>query len=372
LGSFADGSKKQGVFERQLAMEHLKNPYLFDDDTAQKILSGKDKVWNDGDVIKDASQVVRGVDPLKADAAFDKDVASPILKNSQWQDFKGKNDVIAGKQGQWLYQRRGTPLMGDNGALEHAMAYASANNDFQKTLNDRYPQIVGNDKQSTLGLRVLKYMHDRGYANGFSEESKPEFKEGRNEQLTPGERLASYHWNLEHNPDGSPKYGTAATSNSPTYRQDIVKTALSGNLSKLSEIKQKVDADPSFDHSGKGLQIYKRSDGTIGIAIPDKKVYDSKANDGDGGWVTKTPGRIVHINPKEVGSDAKLNEVINEITGEKVDISALETPGGKKHVQGSGQTYQNITKAKDSNGNIVTLGLKNGKWFNTETNQQIQ
>jgi len=38
----------------------------------------------------------------------------------------------------------------------------------------------------------------------------------------------------------------------------------------------------------------------------------------------------------------------------------------------SSANYTNVTKAKDKSGNVVTLGIKNGKWYNTETNEEIK
>jgi len=254
LGSFSEGSKKQGIFERQLAMEHLKNPYLYDDDTAQKILAGKDKVWNDNGVIKDASQVVRGVDPSKVDAEFQKNLKN-WANTQKWQDVK-KDDVVAGNKGQWTYQQRGIPLTGDNGLLEDTMNFATSNKDFQKYLHDTYPNIQGNDDPSTLSLRAAKYLHDKGYGNGYSEQKDNKFNRAKNEELTPGERLSAYHWSLEHNKDGSPKYGaggqnaTAITaenvrnSTDPKVFVPLIKSALPQSRLKNGDVSITTDIDP--------------------------------------------------------------------------------------------------------------------------------
>jgi len=34
--------------------------------------------------------------------------------------------------------------------------------------------------------------------------------------------------------------------------------------------------------------------------------------------------------------------------------------------------YSNITKAKDASGNVIEMGVKGGKWYNTATGKEIQ
>jgi len=335
LGSFATGSKKQGIFERQLAMEHLKNPYLYDDDTAQKILAGKDKVWNDQGIINDPSQVVRGVNPDKVDADYDKHKAS-LIKDAQWQDFKGKSDTVAGKRGQWLYQQRGVPLHGDNGALESTLAFASSNKDFQKSLQDRYPQIQGNDPQSTLALRTVKYMQDRGDANGFVEHSKPEFKEAQ----APVRPSYLEQWNMAHN-GGNPNSPSKSQTNTPLYRQAWVSDILNGDENARKMVAAKISADPTYSGTLEtGVGSKENTKGQLLFDVPAKIKYDAQGN-----VVETIPKHRVWIDPKDPNSKVKLNELLNETTGEKVDISALQTPGGKKHVGASPQQYQIKGKA---------------------------
>lgn len=347
LREFTTGSKKQGILERQLAMEHLKNPYLYDDDTAQKILSGKDKVWNDPNIVSDPSQVVRGVNPDKVDEDYEKHKAA-IMKDAKWQDFKGKADVIAGKRGQWLYQQRGVPLHGDNGALESTLAFASSNKDFQKSLHDRYPQIQGNDPQSTLALRTLKYMHDRGDVNGFVQQSKPEFKEAQ----APVRPSYLELWNMEHN-GGNPNSPSKSQTNTPLYRQAWVQDILSGDENARKLVAAKISADPTYNGTLEtGVGSKENTKGQILFDVPAKIKYDPQGN-----VVETIPKHRVWIDPKDPNSKVKLNELLNETTGEKVDISALQTLGGKKHVSGTPANQYQI-KGKAYHADAVAKAAK--------------
>jgi len=356
LGSFAEGSKKQGIFERQLAMEHLKNPYLYDDDTAQKILGGKDKVWNDPNIVKDASQVVRGVDPAKVDAEYLKhkgeiQKASPVtfdngtLSNSQ---------NLLGKKTATLTQRRIIPLDGDNGAFESTLHWATAYPDVQKSLQDRYPQIQGNDKQSTLALRVRKYMMDQGDGSGFVE-TKSKDVEG----YEPDKFYAHRQYEIDHPLPAKPtfddeqyfkKFGNyplkGGGDNAETYRQYAIKNILSAKqgttaptvVPELEQIKEQVAADDRFETSTP-FDYGWNKDGDLVLSIPTELgKYTGKDEDGNDTYDIKHPHQKVVIAGD--GKEAKLNEIINTLTGEKVDISALETPGGKKHVQAGQQSAQ--------------------------------
>ncbi len=210
LGALAEKSKKFATREVQAVHDKMLHPFMYSDDSFDKIKKGFTLSVDDPNIWKE-TDLERGSDPEKVDANFDKHV-SGLLKTAQWQNYQGKEDVVAGKKGQWMYQKKGVPIDGDNGARTLSLHWLSSDLDAQKSLQDRYPDVKGPDQQTTNALRMEKYLNDRGYGKGFYEESKPEFKEARNNELTPGEKNANYHWNLEHNPDGSPKYGTQTNS----------------------------------------------------------------------------------------------------------------------------------------------------------------
>lgn len=53
LGAYAEGSKKQGVFERQMAMQAFQNPHLLTDNSAAQLKSQMQATWNDPSTIRD-------------------------------------------------------------------------------------------------------------------------------------------------------------------------------------------------------------------------------------------------------------------------------------------------------------------------------
>ena len=77
-------------------------------------------------------------------------------------------------------------------------------------------------------------------------------------------------------------------------------------------------------------------------------------------YYDKTTGRTGY------GNGAVLNtDVIYKPKAEVKKETKTEAPK-------SSANYTNVTKAKDKSGNVVTLGIKNGKWYNTETNEEIK
>lgn len=190
LGALADESKKQGGFERGIAMQHLQNPYLLDDNSAQRLTEGLQKSVRDPSLIKDASGFERKVDPDKVDKMYQahRDL---LTKNMQYDNGTQTPATVAGKRGAYVVQSRGIPMDGDGGAFENTLHWATALPDVQKSLQDRYPQIQGDTPQHTLGLRVKQYMNDSGDKEGIYDQTKPVFHEG----IQPDKFYA--HWNYE-------------------------------------------------------------------------------------------------------------------------------------------------------------------------------
>ncbi len=327
LGSWAEGSKKQGLFERQVAMEHFKNPYMLDENSAGQLKSQMQKPWDDAGVIKDVTGFERGVDPAKVDAEYQKH-KDMILKGSNAIYDNGvlsPAQNILGKKVATLTQNRIVPFQE---AYEHTLNYATADHNYQKYLNDKYPQIVTDNPKTTLALRVKQDMTDRGDDKGFYDKPKTREMEGYKPQ-DPVRPSYLELWNMQHN-GGNPNAPSKSQTNTPTYRQALVGDILNGTPNSGEQLKAKIAADPAYagelqigDATIKG-----RSDKPIVFTIPPKRKWDSNSNV----WVETAPKRQVLIDPKSHNANIKLNEMINELTGEKVDISALETPGGKKHV----------------------------------------
>jgi len=113
----------------------------------------------------------------------------------------------------------------------------------------------------------------------------------------------------------------------PIYRQKLVGDMLNGVPGSGETLVNKLKADPSYQRP---LGIKVNGD-NIQFTIPDK-LKNKIDSDGKPSWQVEVPTRVVTINKKDPNADVQLNELVNQLTGEKVDISSLRTQGGKKHV----------------------------------------
>lgn len=202
LSAFSQGSKKQGVFERQIALQHLNNPYLLDDNSATNLQSQLNKPWDDPSVIKDASGFERGVDPEKIETKYQKHRAD-VLKDSPVtydNGVIGKPQDVGGKKLYTITQNRVIPFQD---AYEHTLNFATADKDYQKYLHQKYPDIQTDTPQHTLALRVKQDMISRGDDKGFYDKPKTRDLEGR----APERWTKVQQWNIDH-------YGTPNAPNS--------------------------------------------------------------------------------------------------------------------------------------------------------------
>lgn len=354
LGSWAEGSKKQGAFERQVAMQHFQNRYLLDDNSATKLKDQMSKTWDSPDVVKDVSGFERGVNPATVDAEYQKH-KEMILKTSPITYDNGTLSPvqnILGKKTATLTQNRVIPFQY---AYEHTLNYAQSDDNYQKYLHDKYPQVNTGNPKTDLALRVKQDMTDRGDLNGFYDKPKTKEVEGYKPQdpVRPSFDDIQYF----------KKYGVwpvkgdaTANNNTPIYRQKWVGDILSGDKDAFQQIKTKVDASSNFNGSADIGHGTKGSiKGQLYIDIPSQGAYK------DGEWAEKVPAHRVFIDPKDKHADVRLNEILNNLTGEKVDISQLETPGGKKHI--GAQSYKASDGKSYSHKQLLDLGY---------TEQQIE
>ena len=161
---------------------------------------------------------------------------------------------------------------GDNNAFESALHWASQDKNAQKLFHDvytpdKYPQLQNPDPQVELALKTRQFMHDQGDGNGFVETKEVKGPEPKSTQLTPGEKLSAYHWNLEHNPDGSPKYGVGGqnataiiaenmrNSNNLDQFVPLIKNMLpKDQYAKGQDIKPTIEVDPN---TGQQVHVWK-------------------------------------------------------------------------------------------------------------------
>lgn len=366
--AYVDGSKKLGVFERQMALQHLNNPYLLDKNSATKLQSQLSKPWDDPSVIKDASGFERDVDPGKIDTMFEKHVGD-VLKHDPVTYDNGvitKNpNTIDGKKLYTITKNRVVPFQT---AYENTLNLATSNRDYQKFLDQKYPDIKTDDQQHTLALRVKQDMIARGYDKGFYD--KPETKDY--EGQAPQRWTKVQQWNLDKygDPNG-PKQGQA---NAPTYVQDLSSRIASPQTADQAtdEINNMAVSNPAF---AKGITVVQEPNGTKSIVIPPKYKYDAKKQEAYDTMVTSgetnengekykpnpNAGRVLIQNEQKVNldpnskadHDQKVAMIYNELDPKNVSSKAL-TQGGKGHVVG-GQHSAPAKPVKLTTGSLNNL-----------------
>lgn len=292
LGSFAEGSKKQGAQERAWAASYQNAPNNWGDDALNTYRKSKDAVWNSPDAVQDFTTLQRRVDPLEADKLYNsqKDL---WIKNLQYDNGTQTPATLAGKKGAYVVQTRGLPMDGDNGAFEHTLHFMSSEPKMQKTLQDRYPQIQGNSPQMTIALRTRQYMKDMGDSDGIYDQTKPVFREAR-EGVRPSFHDIQYHNKFGTWPTGDNTAGQNATAiiaenmrnSDPTKFTSLLKnTVPKEQWAKGQDIQASTDVDPQ---SGQQIHVFK---------FPDKVTKDIKAEQHN-----KTVENAYNKNPEKEGS----------------------------------------------------------------------
>lgn len=166
----------------------------------------------------------------------------------------------------------------------------------------------------------------------------------------------------------------------PTYFQDLSERMRNGVAGSGEEFSKYLEANPNYH---KGLGIDASSPNKVTITVPSKmKEVQLKENGVNTGVqrVVDIPSYKVTLDKKDPQQwTAAFARLYKDVTG---DNSATPpkamTVGGKGHVAGGTQSqpentsYGNITQAKDSKGNTITLGYKNGKWYDTKTNKAVE
>lgn len=389
LGAYAEGSKKQGAMEKQLAMEFMKNPDHYEDDSVDRYKKGLGLEWNNSDVINNASQVERRVDPNKLKTQYDK-LKTDQIKPTQWSNGTKKIYTFDGKKKEVIEQNRGVPIDGDNGAYETFLHQVTADPNWKKGLRDIYPEINTGNPTQDLALRARKYMHDQGDEQGWFDKPKEISMEGE----------APQRWSLEaqeyHRRTGQwPYTGMNSNPDNPAaVPQGHELTPYGGkggghfdakNVVNLSLPNKNFAGTPAIDlDNGKVVKSLSPSDDYSIVAVKDVPVY-KKGTKMEGqivqpGTESKHPDMVEHKRMIQVQQKVGEGEVKHylidydkmpvNVAGQK-DVKASLAKLNQTPVYGKEGDYQHQQTAKDpKTGKTYTLGYKNGKWYDTKTNKE--
>jgi len=167
------------------------------------------------------------------------------------------------------------------------------------------------------------------------------------------------------------RQGDEDNNNAVTVRQNLVNRVFKGDQGAIDEIQARVEANPKFN--GGRLKIDILPNGQFDYKIP--ATFKQVKEDGEQVIVEATPATTVRIDPSNPAHAAKLSSIIDIATDEKVPYGNFKGQKGNKNKAQvtpiSNNNYTNLTQARDSSGKVVTLGVKNGKWYNTKTGKEV-
>lgn len=339
LSAWGEGSKKQGVLERALGTEFMKNGDKYHDEAISKYKSGKELKWDDPNVIRDPAEYERKVDPDKMDAEYKKYKQS-LIEPTKWDNGTKKVVDFDGKKTLVIQQNRGIPIDGENGAYVNMLHYVTAHPDFKKGLEDRYPEINTGNPQTDMALRTRKYMHDMGDVQGFYDKPKEEKFTGR-EPVRPSFRDTEFfkvhgYYPVEKDPgaEKEPDYvqTLAARLRTPETQEDAAQ-----------KINSLFAAHPAYLH---GINIVRGKDGQIsGIEVPAKYRHDAQHVDDKSPNSTRVQiadKHVVPLNPDDPeGFDNAIGMIYKEVTGD-----AAGTPNKMHKKTGATQGGKTVTASK--------------------------
>lgn len=379
------------------------------DDAVTKGLANAEVGVNDPRLIKEYSSLQRQVDHKKIMDNLDK-ADKEALKQTPWGTPTLKDAVVAGRKATFINNSR--TLDPADRAKMYSQMY-DTDRDTKKFFNDVYPQFYNDpsltpeqQKQAAIG----QYIKDSG---DVSEYSAPQEKaalapnyhnqnrlfdiahplpnQAQSGALTPAQILIAGNPQqgqagmLQGNTDAmkrivalTPKgqYGTAKVSDpviDPNTGEHVFHYPAQVKPDEKAIAQNKVLKDRYAKSPEKEGSIL----GFGGTPIPFEK--SSNASKLVPEYKVIKPAQEYRLNPADpqgyVSQAAQMAEdqhiklpQLNQILGGKGGRGMIEPQKGSSKAN----SYQHIQQAKDSKGNTVNLGLKNGKWYNTATNQPVE
>lgn len=382
LGAFSEGSKKYAQLEQGIAKEHALNQWAVDDNTAKRLLAQRDKPWNDPNNIQGWGDVVRGVDPNKMETEYQK-INDGLIKHHPatygTETITNGQDVFGHKTATGVSNR----VIPYQDALEMHLHAATANLDYQKYLNDKYQQLQDPDPQKQLALRVAQDMADHGDSQGIYDKPKVQnYKQGE----TPAEKMA-YHVATRTYDINHPMPNTLI-GNQPTPAQTLAINMQKGvpgsgdKFASLTPTGQYGTNKPIIDVDAKtGVQKIHFPDQIDEKAIQQNKemLAEWKKSNGDApyeagnGWKplkqeVKKPSKTYELDPNSSDYISQWSQMAKE---QNVNLAQLNQIEGVKggHGQVDAASYSNVTSGKDKKGNSITIGYKNGKWYDVKSHK---
>lgn len=339
LGDIVHKSKKYDELRTQVNTKALDNDFLdqFDENGWKAWRESDKKSIFDPSIVLDPSTIARNVDIKKLMADLDK-IDENVLKGSVWSNPKEVSHTRGNRKGVLVTQERAIDQKEQ--ALRYAMKF-DLQPEFKLALRKIYPDLSELPSDQLKEAAIPRLVQERRHV----ESKAPEFKENDNwkakkdyEDLLIRRRQAE---------KGEPK-------NESILRQEWINDMFNGVPGSGERLKAFVEGTSKL--GGKKLGILPKGNEII-FDIPGYNIYEN-----DGKTVKESvPKKRIIIDKTKAADKIKLNEFINEVTGEKINISQLLTEGGKKKISGSENSREIKQGVKQSD--VVSFNV-NGKRYN--------
>ncbi len=358
LLNFVNDSKTLNKGEEEFG-KLLMNPNIrerYGDDVVTQYQKSKTLSKDHPDYIRDFTHFEIQPDLTKFNANLDR-IDNTLLNDAKWNDPIQTPTTQGNRKGVLVEQSRAVAPQSQ--ALAYAHLY-DIDNEFKAGLRKMYGD---RPKEELIQLAV---------ADRPKQEFKPqEFKE---DYRKPIDNFYA-HWDYQLK---NPKPTQAGT---PTYRQDLLNRFIDDPNGIKDEffdnIKSGVLQNPQIAGFLGNASMVKDKSGNISITVP--KLYGREVDEDGNRKLIRQQETFTYNPDKREDAARVLNNLQNTYSTEKLPLSSTLTPGGKKKVPGGqgeqqfkSNGYTNQQAGIDAKGNEITIGVKNGKWYDVKTGKEFK
>lgn len=386
--SLVNQSKQQAAQEAAFGTQLL-NPAIrdrYNDDAVKNYLANKQLGVRDPNLVKDFNAYEQMADHTKTLDALDK-IKKTALAGTQWGTPQLINQKVGNRNATFIQNSRTV----DPALLEQKIGeYYDANKADRKTFMDTYPDIYQNQTLTPAQQKsqaIQRYIKESG---GASEYSKPVEKQ----DIPPDRFYEHYNYELAHPKPGQNVIAPAT----PVGQQTIPYKGGSGvvnakNFVGISLPNKNFAGAPALDlNTGKVVKGLAPSDDYSIVGVGDYPMY--KAGYKHAGEIAQPnfeqshPEAVQHQRMVLVQSKGQFGAPDNHFlvpydklpanVANQKDVRQTLSEFNKTPVYGGQQqsqpnaSYQHVTTGKDAKGNTITIGYKNGKWYDTKTNKTVE
>lgn len=399
LQDYVGRSKQAGQRDNEI-LRTLSDPnkrHNYNDDGVQQAIANTKLALNDPNFKPDYTFLSRRVDDAKENEKFSK--ANKLgLSQSQWSNPIESTDKQGNKNGVVIYNQR--QLTPEQLLANHAHMY-DTDDDIKQSLEQRYPDVKGANANETKMLRIRQNALDRGDlvqdTNGalqtaIVEKSRPTFRPDREP-----DRFYE-HYAFSHKDDNTraeqPVDQSIPYNNGKSNVQikgyvplSIPNKNFAGNVAynlTTGQRDQPLESSDSYSVVGVGNTPFIKAG-----YLKNPKLEGSVAQPD---WVKANPNGVelrpmVHVKkklPTDEGGGTEdylidYNKLPQNVKNSKPVRQALGNfrPAGSNQQVSTAKTstdtgYGQVTDAQDAKGNVIQIGVKNGKWYDIKTHKPVE